>query len=49
MADKNFKLSGETKSLITSLGKRDNVFKKLMIQAESNYQKHKNRKTRRTE
>jgi hypothetical protein len=49
MADKNFKLSSEAKSLISSFGKRDNVFKKLMVQAETNYQNHKNRKTRRTE
>ena len=49
MPDKNFRISKEAKALISGLGRRDNVFKKLIVNAEDNYQKFKNRKTRRTE
>ena len=49
MPDKNFRLSKEAKALISGLGKRDNVFKKLIVEAEEKYQQNKNRKTRRTE
>ena len=49
MPDKNFRLSKEAKALISGLGKRDNVFKKLIVEAEDRYQQIKNRKTRRTE
>lgn len=49
MTDKNFRISKEAKALISSLGKRDNVFKKLIVEAEEKYNKTKNQKTRRTE
>jgi hypothetical protein len=49
MPDKNFKLSKEAKALISGSGKRDNVFKKLIVEAEEKFQQNKNRKTIRTE
>ena len=49
MPDKNFRLSKEAKTLISGLGKRDNVFKKLIVEAEEKNNNFKNRKIRRTE
>ena len=49
MPDKNFRLSKEAKALISGLGKRDNVFKKLIVGAEEKHNNFKNKKTRRTE
>lgn len=49
MPDKNFRISKEAKALISGLGRRDNVFKNLMVKAEEQYQNFKNKKTRRTE
>jgi len=49
MPDKNFRISKEAKALISGLGRRDNVFKKLIVEAEEKYQQIKNRKTKRTE
>ena len=49
MPDKNFRISKEAKALISGLGRRDNVFKKLIVEAENKYQQIKNKKTKRTE
>lgn len=49
MTDKNFKLSKSAKRMVTSLGKYNAEFKKLIIIAEDNYTKIKNKKTRRIE
>lgn len=46
MPDKNFRISKEAKALISGLGRRDNVFKNLMVKAEEQYQNFKNKKNK---
>jgi len=49
MTDKNFKLPKAMKRLSNALGKRDSVFKKLIIQATVAAQKFANRRVKRNE